>query len=196
MSDSPRDAAGPVCEAVRNHPSDLPAAIAAMPGEKVTVAQMEARIKDVAYVHLGETVTLCNLTLDNGYSVRGESACVDPANYRQAIGEKLAYDDAFRKLWPLFGFLLAERRHGGSDRSDIAGALFDFLAFLTTHDETITVGASHPPYDLLAAYEVWATGNGLDIHAEVNVLGWHRFRTGAPGPTATATDGGTDGAGA
>jgi len=57
------------------------------------------------------TVTICSITLDNGYSVRDESACVDPANFNREIGEKIAYDRAFNKLWQLFGFLLAEGRH-------------------------------------------------------------------------------------
>ena len=47
--------------------------------------------------------------LDNGFSVSGESACVNPENYNQQIGEKIAFDNAFRQLWPLFGFLLAEK---------------------------------------------------------------------------------------
>ena len=88
----------------------LNAAIAATPGEKVTKEQMEGRITSVDYLRVGLTVTVCNIVLDSGYSVRGESACVDPANYRQDIGEKIAYDNAFDKLWPLFGFLLAEKR--------------------------------------------------------------------------------------
>jgi hypothetical protein len=76
---------------------------------RVTKELIAQRIAHVRHWHLEETVTLCTIRLDNGYSVRGESACVDPANYNKEIGEKLAYDDAFRKLWPLFGFLLAEQ---------------------------------------------------------------------------------------
>jgi hypothetical protein len=45
----------------------------------VTKQRIEGRIASVDYHCLGATVTLCNVTLDNGYSVRGESACVDPA---------------------------------------------------------------------------------------------------------------------
>lgn len=82
------------------------------PGETVTREVIRSRIKQVDYTVLpNTTVTICSITLDNGYSVRGESACVDPANFDAEIGEKLAYDNAFAKLWPLFGFLLAERRH-------------------------------------------------------------------------------------
>lgn len=96
---------------------ELKAKLDASPGERVTKEQIEDRIADIAFMRLGEhllssgvTATLCTLTLDNGFSVRGESACVDPKNYDREIGERFAYDDAFRKLWPFFGFLLAEQR--------------------------------------------------------------------------------------
>ena len=77
--------------------------------ERVTKEQITARIKDVKYTRLTETLTHCNITLDNGFNVTGESACVNPENYNQEIGEKIAHDNAFNKLWPLFGFLLAEK---------------------------------------------------------------------------------------
>ena len=94
---------------------DLDHAIAATPGEKVTKEYIDSRIVKTDFMVLpGTTVTICSIALDNGYSVRGESACVDPANYRQDIGEKIARDSAFDKLWPLFGFLLAEKRFVGA----------------------------------------------------------------------------------
>lgn len=91
-------------------PAELDAAIAAMPGEKVTRDYIKGRIVSQMFFRVGETVTMCNIALDNGYSVRGESACVDPVNFNQEIGQQLAFEDAFRKLWPLYGFLLAESR--------------------------------------------------------------------------------------
>ncbi|WP_169513646.1 Gp49 family protein [Fodinicurvata sediminis] len=92
---------------------ELAAALAEdRPGPHVTAEAMAKRVRDAQYTVLpNSTVTICNITLDNGYSVRGESACVDPANYDADIGRKIAHDDAFRKLWPLFGFLLAEQRY-------------------------------------------------------------------------------------
>lgn len=90
----------------------LARAIAATPAERVTEEYIRSRIVGTDYMAVpGTTVTICHITLDNGYSVRGESACVNPANFRQDIGERIAHDDAFRKLWPLFGFLLAEANH-------------------------------------------------------------------------------------
>lgn len=89
----------------------LEAAIAAMPHEKVTPASIEAKIAKEDYMVLPDsTVTLCNITLKNGFSVRGESACVDPRNFNIEIGKALSRKDAFGKLWPLEGYLLAETR--------------------------------------------------------------------------------------
>lgn len=89
----------------------LDQAIASMPYPKVTKDTIEAKITKVDYMVLPDsTVTLCNITLKNGYSVRGESACVDPRNFNIEIGKGLAYKDAFGKLWPLEGYLLAEDR--------------------------------------------------------------------------------------
>jgi hypothetical protein len=78
------------------------------PAERVTPEYMHSRISNVDFTKLTDTVTICNITLDNGYSVRGESACVKPENYNKEIGEKIAYENAFKQLWSLFGFLLAE----------------------------------------------------------------------------------------
>lgn len=79
------------------------------PAERVTKEYMESRIAGAPqFIRIDETVTLCHIKLDNGFSVRGESACVKVENYNQEIGEKLAYDSAFSKLWAFFGFMLAE----------------------------------------------------------------------------------------
>lgn len=98
--------------------------LAASPAERVTKEYMESRITTTSFHKIEDvnspavvapTATICNILLDNGYSVRGESACVNPENYNQEIGEKIAYDQAYGKLWPLFGFLLAEKNKLRSD---------------------------------------------------------------------------------
>jgi hypothetical protein len=81
-----------------------------MPGERISDAYLKSRIAAVAYLNPVGTLTVCVLTLDNGFSVTGESACVDPMNYREDIGHALAYEKAFNRLWELFGFLLTEAR--------------------------------------------------------------------------------------
>lgn len=77
---------------------------------KVTLNDMQDRIRDVAYVLMPDgRTTFCCLTMVNGYSVYGKSACVDAAEYNLALGEKYSYEDAINQLWPLEGYLLAER---------------------------------------------------------------------------------------
>ena len=81
-----------------------------MNGPTVTAGDIHAKIKKTEFIVLpGTTVTICNLTLENGYSVRGESACVSPENFNQALGEKYAFEQAFEKIWALEGYLLKQK---------------------------------------------------------------------------------------
>ena len=79
---------------------------------KVNGADMMNKIKDVTYTLLpnGRT-TICQLTLENGFTVEGSSACVVKEEYNQALGEKYAYEDAVKKVWQFEGYLLAEKRY-------------------------------------------------------------------------------------
>jgi hypothetical protein len=78
---------------------------------RVTVSDMERKIKMTVYQRLeGTTTTICQITLENGWTLIGTSGCVDPKQYNQALGEKYAYEKAFEKLWDLEGYLLRQRR--------------------------------------------------------------------------------------
>lgn len=77
----------------------------------VTLPDMQAKVAKVVYNILPDTTTtMCRLFMENGYTVLGTSACVNPANFNAAVGEKFAYEDAINKLWPLEGYLLAQER--------------------------------------------------------------------------------------
>lgn len=56
-----------------------------------------------------QTLTFCILTLENGFTVTGESACASPENFNADIGKKIAYDNAREKIWVLEGYLLKEK---------------------------------------------------------------------------------------
>lgn len=78
----------------------------------VTKDHIASRIATVEYHVLpNTTMTICVLTIENGFVVTGESACADPLNFNKEIGESIAYDNAFDKLWALEGYLLKERMH-------------------------------------------------------------------------------------
>ena len=65
---------------------------------------LKSQISDVTFNRFGETGIQCVLTLLNGYTVTGESNCIDPAIFDQSIGETIAYENAFDKLWVILGY--------------------------------------------------------------------------------------------
>ena len=65
----------------------------------------------------GTTVTVCCLTLRNGFTVIGESACASPENFDEELGRKIAYDNARNKIWQLEGYLLRQRLHEATPKS-------------------------------------------------------------------------------
>lgn len=56
--------------------------------------------------------TVVLVKLRNGFTLIEESACVDPANYDHAVGEKYALAKAKNRVWNYLGFLLATARNG------------------------------------------------------------------------------------
>ncbi len=61
------------------------------------------------YVFPGTTLTVCCLTLANGFTVTGESACASPENFNAELGQRIARDNARQKIWALEGYALRER---------------------------------------------------------------------------------------
>lgn len=61
-------------------------------------------VDEVEYKKLGQKTTVALATLTNGFEIIGTSACVDPNNFNQAIGEHFALIDVLRKLDELVGF--------------------------------------------------------------------------------------------
>lgn len=78
---------------------------------KITREQIEARIESVEYIVTHETLTLCFITLDNTFVQSGESRCIAAADFNAVKGQQVAYEDAFDKLWPYFGFMAREDAH-------------------------------------------------------------------------------------
>lgn len=79
---------------------------------RLTPDKIDAAIADEAYhVFPGTTLTVCCLTLQNGFTVTGESAAASPANFDEEIGRKIARENARQKIWAFEGYLLRERLH-------------------------------------------------------------------------------------
>ena len=79
---------------------------------RLTPGAIDATIAGEQYhVFEGTTLTVCCLTLRNGFTVTGESACASPENFDREIGETIARNNAREKIWALEGYLLKERLH-------------------------------------------------------------------------------------
>lgn len=78
---------------------------------KLTMGDILDTVVKADYWRLGDsTTTVCQLTLKNGYTVLGQSACIDPLEFNTTIGEKVAWENALDKVWDLEGYLLKQRR--------------------------------------------------------------------------------------
>lgn len=76
---------------------------------RITPAIVDSKIVGEAfYTFPGTTVTICLLTLENGYSVTGESAAASIENYDKEIGDRIARDNARDKIWHLEAYLLKQ----------------------------------------------------------------------------------------
>lgn len=81
---------------------------------RLTPALIDAAIVGEDYhVFPGTTMTICALTLRNGFIVTGESAAASPENFDAAIGKRIARDNARNKIWALEGYLLREKLSRG-----------------------------------------------------------------------------------
>jgi hypothetical protein len=84
---------------------------------------MNAAIEGENYINAGDAcervgqpasapmhlMTLCFLTMRNGFVVVGKSAPASPENFDPEKGKTFAREDAIRQLWPLMGFSLRDR---------------------------------------------------------------------------------------
>ena len=77
---------------------------------RLTPDHIDAMIHGGVYWNpTGTAMTVCVLTLKNGFQVVGHSAAASVENYDRAIGEKIAHDNARNQIWALEGYLLKQR---------------------------------------------------------------------------------------
>lgn len=92
---------------------------------RITPGHIDSKIKAVRFINGGVTpdyyaedykyncgascLTICILSLENGFTVTGESACASPENFDEKMGREIAYKNARDKIWQLEGYLLKEK---------------------------------------------------------------------------------------
>ena len=77
---------------------------------KITSEYLESLIVNETFTVLPSgKVVVCELTLVNGFSVRGDAAVVDPANFVLSVGQAISRKRAVDAMWQLEGYLLQQR---------------------------------------------------------------------------------------
>ena len=77
----------------------------------VTAEQVEANMQDVIVRTLddfGKPTTYVTIRMQNGFTLRESTTCVDPANYSEEIGKEICLKRLEDKVWFLLGYQLQE----------------------------------------------------------------------------------------
>lgn len=92
---------------------------------RLTPDDIDAAIVSETYTTLPSgKVMVCELTLLNGFTVRGEASVVSKANFKEEIGRQISRENARSKVWELEGYLLQQRLHERKTAIDAFGAGF------------------------------------------------------------------------
>ncbi len=76
---------------------------------RITANSIENLIINETYTRLPSgKVMVCELTLENGFTVRGEASVVSLSNFNEEIGRKISFENAKNQIWQLEGYLLQQ----------------------------------------------------------------------------------------
>lgn len=99
------------------HMADVAAILKAYPGKTMSIQDASPGGTPL------DLLTFCVLTLKNGFTVTGESACASPENFDAEIGRRIARENAVQKIWPLMGYELRSKLAANTAEPDfLAGS--------------------------------------------------------------------------
>lgn len=87
------------------------AAVAVNKATRVTLDSMLEKVVSKEFINppSAPLMTICVITLQNGFVLVGKTAPADPENFNAYLGRKFSEEDAMRQMWPLEGYLMRER---------------------------------------------------------------------------------------
>jgi hypothetical protein len=123
---------------------------------RLTPSHIDEQIVGEAYhVFPGTALTVCALTLKNGFHVTGESASASPENFDAEIGRKIARDNARNKIWAFEGYALRNKLAGAAKSAALLCAFAIAFAFLSPAFADDAVSASIPIDQWVTAILTW-----------------------------------------
>lgn len=131
----------------------------------VTIADIQDAIVKETYTVLPDgRTTICQLTLKNGYTVFGESACVCIENFDAEKGNKYSRERAVDKVWPLLGYDLQNKvtaiKRAGTPQGEVLtlGSPVTYISTKVVHAVAMTRG----DYNSMRGWTLPADENGDD----------------------------------
>lgn len=83
---------------------------------QITLDSIKSKIAGECYIVLPDgRTTVCMLSMKNGYTIKGMSACMKASNFNIDVGRLEAYEDAVRQIWQFEDYLLAEKLHNKAE---------------------------------------------------------------------------------
>ena len=81
-----------------------------LPAPSITDAHVENSIESENYLRLpGTNVTICCITMRNGFTVIGQAHCVSAENFDRLVGQNIARRDATNQIWGYLGYVLKDK---------------------------------------------------------------------------------------
>ena len=80
----------------------------------VTREDVQRNMKDVLVrteYEFGKPVTYVTVRMENGFTLRESTTCLDPANYNEEYGKKICLEKIEDKIWFLLGYALQEKMY-------------------------------------------------------------------------------------
>lgn len=75
---------------------------------RVTREKLLELVGETLFFNPRASLTICVLTMRNGFEIVGKSACASPENFDAELGRRIAFDNAIDQAWALEGYLLRQ----------------------------------------------------------------------------------------
>lgn len=141
-----------------------------MKAPRVSTEHVYSIIKSETYTRLpGTNITVCDLALVNGsHAVGINYGSVSAENFNEEMGRTNSRQDAVNKIWPLEGYLLAQRLYERSTGDVTMRDKIDFIARICHEVNRGYCAAlgdnSQPAWEDAPAWQRESVRMGVDLH--------------------------------
>ena len=117
----------------------------------VTAEEVKENMKDVlvrTVVEFGKPCTYVTVRMNNGFTLRESTTCVDPKNYSEEIGKQICLERIETKIWFLLGYALQDKMFKEKNAHKTFKPFQKVLVKVLNDDDThIWVAAIYSHYD-------------------------------------------------